>query len=274
MKIREDRDEEIIRSTASLTPPTTSKTEIAIRCLQQHSVPFLTSHSTDWAQDTATFNIRIPHTPSILIYAETVQNVQDVVVCGVIAGLKVSARSGGHSYASFGLGGEDGHMIVDLSKFDSIEVDHATNIATVGAGARLGNVASGLYTQGGRAISHGSCPAVGLSGHILHGGYGWVSHNKGLALDWMVGANVVLANGTHVHCSEMENADLFWALRGAGSNFGMVTSFELKTFAAPLVSIPFSVNLNWKTEEQKIEGIKDLVEFSRIMPAGLNMRCM
>ncbi|ROV95962.1 hypothetical protein VMCG_08023 [Cytospora schulzeri] len=272
MKVRDDLDGEITRSTASLTLSTTSKTEVAIQCLQQLSVPFLSSQSTNWPNDTASFNIRLTYTPSLLVYAETVQHVQDAVACGVTAGLKVSARSGGHSYASLGLGGEDDHLIVDLTNMKSINVDQTNYIATVGAGARLGDVASGLYNQGGRAISHGSCPAVGLSGHILHGGYGWVSHNRGLALDWMAGADIVLANGTHVHCSETKNADLLWALRGAGSNFGIVTSYELKTFAAPSVSITYSVRLNWTTEEEKVNGVKELVEFARTMPTDLNMR--
>lgn len=274
MKVRDNRDDDITFSTPSLTLSNTQKAEVAIRCLQRLSVPFLTSQGANWADSTATSNIRVPYTPALLVYAKTVQHVQDAVACGVSSGLKVSARSGGHSYASFGLGGEDDHLIVDLTNLDSIEIDPNTNIATVGAGVRLGNLATGLYNQGGRAISHGSCPAVGLSGHLLHGGYGWASHNKGLALDWLIGADVVLANGTHVHCSETENADLFWALRGAGSNFGIVTYYELKTFAAPSVSIPYSVGLDWKTEEQKVNGVKELVEFARTMPADLNMRCM
>lgn len=274
MKVRDDLDDETSRSAVPLTLSTASKTEIAIQCLQRLSVPFLSHQSTNWTDNTAASNTRVPYTPSLLVYAETVQHVQDVVTCGVTAGLKVSARGGGHSYASFGLGGEDDHLIVDLTNLNSINVNPSTNIATVGAGARLGDVASGLYNQGGRAISHGSCPAVGISGHILHGGYGWVSHNKGLALDWLIGAGVVLANGTHVHCSETEHADLFWALRGAGSNFGIVTSYELKTFAAPTVSIPYSVRLDWRREEQKINGVKELVEYARTMPSDLNMRCM
>lgn len=189
------------------------------------------------------------------------------------AGLKVSARGGGHSYTSLGLGGENDHLVVDLTHMNSISVDTNTYIATVEAGARLGDVARKLFDNGGRAISHGSCPAVGLSGHILHGGYGWTSHNYGLALDWMVGANVVLANGLHVHASQTENSDLFWALRGAGSNFGIVTSYELNTFPAPAVSIPFKVSLDWQTENQKIDGVTALVAFAQNMPADLNMRC-
>lgn len=250
-----------------------TKTALAITYLQDHSVPFISAQSPTWAADTTAYNLRVPATPALLVYAKTVKHVQDAVDCGRAVALKVSARSGGHSYTSLGLGGEDGHLVVDLTHMNSISVDAKTHVATVGAGARLGDVARELFDNGGRAISHGSCPAVGLSGHILHGGYGWASHSHGLALDWMTGADVVLASGTHVHCSQSENPDLFWALRGAGSNFGIVTSYELATFAAPAVSIPFRVALDWVTERQKMDGVTALVEFARDMPADLNMRC-
>lgn len=250
-----------------------ARTALAITYLQNLSIPFISAESRTWASGTAAYNLRVPVTPALLIYAKTPKDVQAAVGCGVTVGLKVSARSGGHSYSSLGLGGENGHLVVDLGHMDSISVDANTHVATVGAGARLGDVARQLFDNGGRAISHGSCPAVGLSGHILHGGYGWASHSHGLALDWMVGANVVLADGTHVHCSETERPDLFWALRGAGSNFGIVTSYELATFAAPSVSVPFKATLGWETEDQKIAGVTALVEFARDMPADLNMQC-
>lgn len=249
------------------------KTVLAIAYLQDQSVPFISSRSSAWATEATAYNLRVPATPALIVYAQTVKHVQVAIDCGVTVGLKVSARSGGHSYTSLGLGGENDHLVVDLTRINSISVDGSTHIATIGAGARLGDVARELFNKGGRAISHGSCPAVGLSGHILHGGYGWASHSHGLALDWMVGAGVVLANGMHVHCSETENPDLFWALRGAGSNFGIVTSYELATFAAPASSIPFKVSLEWDTERQKLDGVTALVDFARDMPAELNMRC-
>lgn len=249
------------------------KTAHAISYLQDRSVPFISARSPTWTTDAAAYNLHVPVTPALLVYSQTVQHVRHVVDCGVAVGLKVSARGGGHSYTSLGLGGENGHLVVDLTHMNSISVDADTHVATIGAGARLGDVARELFDNGGRAISHGSCPAVGLSGHILHGGYGWASHSHGLTLDWMVGAEVVLADGTHARCSKTENPDLFWALRGAGSNFGIATSYELATFAAPAVSIPFRVSLDWKTEGRKIEGVTALVEFARSMPTDLNMRC-
>lgn len=249
-----------------------SKKDVAAHLLQRLRLPIVDDRNTTWTTESTAYNIRIPAVPSLVVYANTARQIQDVVSVGVTAGLKVSARCGGHSYASLGHGGENDHLVVDLTHMNSVVVDPTTHIATVGAGARLGHVASELYNQGRRAISHGSCPGVGISGHLLHGGYGWSSHNKGLALDWMIGANVVLANGTQVYCSQTDNPDLFWALRGAGSNFGIVTSYDLSTFPAPSTSTPFNISLGWQTEEQKMEGIRALVEFARSAPAELNMR--
>lgn len=251
----------------------TSKKDVATHLLQRLRLSVVDDKSPTWVTESTAYNVRIPAVPSLVVHVTTAQQIQHVVSVGITAGLKVSARCGGHSYASLGHGGENDHLIVDLTHMNSVVVDPTTHIATVGAGARLGHVASELYNQGQRAISHGSCPGVGISGHLLHGGYGWASHNKGLALDWMIGANVVLANGAEVHCSKTDNPDLFWALRGAGSNFGIVISYELDTFPAPSTSIPFKIPLGWKTEEQKMDGIKALVEFSRSAPAELNMRC-
>lgn len=265
-------DEALPVAPTATTKPATKKAS-AIQLLQQLSLSFVDEKSTTWATESTAFNLRVPAVPALVAYAHTAQQIQDVVSIAVTTGLKVSARCGGHSYSSLGYGGEDGHLVVDLTHMNSISVDPTTHIATVGAGARLGHVASELYKQGGRAISHGSCPAVGISGHLLHGGYGWASHSKGLSLDWMIGANVVLANGTQVHCSRAQNPDLFWALRGAGSSFGIVTSYELNTFSAPPSSIPFSVPLDWQTEQQKLDGVAALVEFARSAPSELNMRC-
>lgn len=270
MKLKEDLTHEF--AGLAVTCAVASKKTAAIRYLQRLSIPFIDEASTEWSDETTAYNLRLPAVPLLIVYANTPKQVQDAVACGVQAGLKVSARCGNHSYTSLGLGGEDDHLVVDLTPMNSVNVDDKTNIATVEAGARLGHVAHELLRQGGRAIAHGSCPGVGIAGHMLHGGYGWASHNKGLALDWMIGAHVVLANGTRVHCSAIENSDLFWALRGAGSNFGIVTSFELNTFEAPLISTPFKVPLSWHTEKEKAEGVRTLVEFARIAPAELNMR--
>lgn len=271
MKVKEDLAQAL--DGVTVTTAAVAKRSVAIKALQNLDIPFIDATSPTWTAETTPYNLRVSAIPVLVVYANTPKQVQDAVACGVEAGLKVSARCGNHSYASMGLGGEDNHLVVDLTPMSRVVVDGSTNVATVEAGARLGHVANELLKQGGRAIAHGSCPGVGIAGHMLHGGYGWASHNKGLTLDWMIGAHVVLANGTRVHCSATENPDLFWALRGAGSNFGIVTSFELETFEAPRISTPFHVPLNWTTEKEKVEGVKALVEFAPTAPAELNMRC-
>lgn len=98
------------------------------------------------------------------------------------------------------------------------------------------------------------------------------SHLHGLALDWITGITVVLANASTVHCSETENPDLFWAMRGAGSNFGIATSYEFNTFAAPSSVTWFTASLPLTKANgvAALEALEDYVE--NTMPAELNMR--
>jgi hypothetical protein len=95
-------------------------------------------------------------------------------------------------------------------------------------------------------------------------------------VDWIEGATVVLANGTAVNASETENQDLFWALRGSGSNFGIVSSFRFKTFAAPPNVTAFTVNLAWRNASSIVKGWTDLQDWLEAgkMPEEMNMRLL
>lgn len=98
------------------------------------------------------------------------------------------------------------------------------------------------------------------------------SHTHGLALDWVAGITVVLANSTVVHTSESENPDLFWGMLGAGSNFGIAASYEFRTFEAPKNVTWFIVNLPWN-QSTAVAGLEALEDYARnTMPAELNMR--
>jgi FAD/FMN-containing dehydrogenase len=127
-------------------------------CLASRHVPVYEKDSANYTQAVKPFNLRVPFTPASYAVPVTVQNVQDAVYCGVASGIRVSAKCGGHSYASHGLGGEDGHLVVDMRRFNSVTVDAAAHTAVIGAGGRLGNIATALYAQGQQAISHGTCP--------------------------------------------------------------------------------------------------------------------
>jgi FAD/FMN-containing dehydrogenase len=127
-------------------------------CLSSAGVPTDARGSTAWNQDIAPFNQRVPYTPVAIVVPSTVSHVQAAVSCAAKVGVKVNPKSGGHSYASFGLGGETGHLVVELDRLNTVTVDSSTKVATIQAGARLGHVATALYNQGKRAISHGTCP--------------------------------------------------------------------------------------------------------------------
>ena len=139
-------------------------------------------------------------------------------------GLAVSVRSGGHS--ALGHGTNDDGLVVDLQHLDEVDVlDRAQRLVRVGGGATWGRVAAAL-DEHGWGISSGDTADVGVGGLTLGGGIGWLVRRSGLAVDSLVGARVVTADGRLVSASAEENPDLFWALRGGGGNFGVVVDFD------------------------------------------------
>ncbi|PQE09518.1 glucooligosaccharide oxidase protein [Rutstroemia sp. NJR-2017a BBW] len=218
-----------------------------VHCLSASKVPQDIPGSAAWTEDIIPFNTRLNYTPSAFAIPRTVPQVQAAVSCATKLGIKVNPKSGGHSYASHSIGGEDGHLVIDLRYFDDVKLDKTTNEATVGPGARLGNMALSIYNDGGRAIAHGICPrsSVGVGGHVLHGGQGYSSHTYGMMLDFLTGAEVVLANSSVVQTSATKNPDLFWALRGAGMSYGIVTSFTFRTIPAPAENVLFYYGYLW-----------------------------
>ncbi|KAI0389146.1 Glucooligosaccharide oxidase [Xylariaceae sp. FL0594] len=234
--------------------------------------PFYTPTSLNWTTYNSPFNQRVYFNPVAIAVPETPAQVQAALNCGRQYGVKVTPKSGGHSYASLGFGGEDGHLVIQLDRMNSVSVDNSTYIATVAAGTRLGHLAAQLYSQGGRAFSHGTCPGVGVSGHVLHGGFGMSSHTHGLALDWVVGLTVLLANGTIVEASATQNKDLFFAMLGAGSNYGIALSYKFQTYAAPANVTVYQVSLPWN-KTTAVAGLEALGNWANnTMPANINMR--
>ncbi|MFF2454300.1 FAD-binding oxidoreductase [Isoptericola sp. NPDC058082] len=140
-------------------------------------------------------------------------------------GLPLSVRSGGHGLT--GRATNDGGLVVDLRHLDAVEVvDAHHRLVRVGAGATWGRVAAALAPHG-LAISSGDTASVGVGGLTLGGGVGWMVRRHGLTVDALVGARVVLADGRTVVVSRNSHAGLFWALRGGGGGFGVVTGVDL-----------------------------------------------
>ena len=140
------------------------------------------------------------------------------------AGLLLSVRGGGHGFPGFGT--NDGGVVIDLSKLANVEIiDKERHHVRIGGGATWGQVAAALAPHG-LAISSGDTKSVGVGGLTLTGGIGWKVRKHGLALDNVVAAEVVTATGQVVPASAQQNPELFWAIRGGGGNFGIVTAFE------------------------------------------------
>jgi FAD/FMN-containing dehydrogenase len=139
-------------------------------------------------------------------------------------GLELAVRGGAHSVPGFGT--TEGGLVVDLAPMCSVQVDVAGRRARVGGGATWGMVNEATAAQG-LATTGGIISTTGVGGLTLGGGIGYLARAHGLSCDNLVSAEVVLADGRLVTASETGHADLFWALRGGGGNFGVVTSFEL-----------------------------------------------
>jgi FAD/FMN-containing dehydrogenase len=138
-------------------------------------------------------------------------------------GILMSVRAGGHQIA--GLAVEDGAMMLDLSLMRSVHVDPVARTARVEAGALLADVDRETQLHG-LALPVGVNSTTGVAGLTLGGGFGWITRKFGMTVDNLVSADVVTADGSILRASETENPDLFWAIRGGGGNFGVVSSFE------------------------------------------------
>jgi FAD/FMN-containing dehydrogenase len=165
--------------------------------------------------------------PQAVVLCSTPADVAETIAFARRVGVETVARSGGHCFA--GRSSTRG-ILIDLSRMSSVSVEDG--IATIGAGALLGDIYDQLDTHG-LTIAGGACPSVGIAGLTLGGGLGVLGRKHGLTSDQLVGAQVVLADGRVIDCDEDRDADLFWALRGAGGgHFGVVTSFVLRTVPA------------------------------------------
>jgi FAD/FMN-containing dehydrogenase len=128
-------------------------------CLGSKDVPIKLTSDSDWNTYVVTYNTRLQNTPQVIVIPETQQQIQDAVVCAAASNVAVQAKCGGHSYSSYST--PEGGLQIDLENFQDVSVD-SDGVATVGAGIRLGNLATAIYNQGQRALSHGTCPGVGI----------------------------------------------------------------------------------------------------------------
>jgi FAD/FMN-containing dehydrogenase len=167
--------------------------------------------------------------PRAVLLAHGPGDVQAAVRWAARHGVRIAARSGGHSYAGYST--VDGGLVVDLRRLRGIALERGGTRAVIGAGARLGDVYARLAAHG-VTIPAGSCPTVGMGGLAQGGGMGFAGRALGLTCDRVTRLRIVTADGRLRHASGDADEDLLWACRGGGGgNFGIVTSFTLRTAA-------------------------------------------
>jgi FAD/FMN-containing dehydrogenase len=176
------------------------------------------------------YNAMIDRSPAVILRCANAGDVQLGVNMARDLGLALSIRSGSHNVVGFGT--NDGGIVLDLSGMNDVQVDARRKVASVGGGAIWADVdraawAFGLATPGG-VIS-----TTGVAGLGLGGGFGHLTRRFGLVIDNILSADVVTADGRQVCASAEENPDLFWAIRGGGGNFGVVTRLDLKLHELP-----------------------------------------
>ena len=171
------------------------------------------------------WNVRFDRRPKVIVRCNEAADVQAAVRFARQEDLEISVKGGGHAYAANTVG--EGGLLIDLSSMREITVDPEAKTARAGAGVKWGEFHVATEEHGLAPVG-GTVSTVGVAGFTLGGGSGYLSRKYGMGVDNLLSADVVTADDDLVHASDSENPDLFWALRGGGGNFGVVTSFEFQ----------------------------------------------
>ena len=174
----------------------------------------------------AVHNGMIDRHPALIIPCSSPGDVAAAIAFARAHGAPLAVRGGGHNGG--GLGVVDDGIVIDLSGMKDVVADHDAGTVRVGGGCTWGDV-DAVTGPAGRATPSGIISTTGVGGLTLGGGLGHLTRSCGLTIDNLLGADVVLADGSQVHASADEHPDLFWALRGGGGNFGVVVAFEFRT---------------------------------------------
>jgi FAD/FMN-containing dehydrogenase len=213
----------------------------------------------------------IERRPAVVVSCASSGDVAAALAFAQAHGLEVSVRGGGHNYAGHALC--DGGLMIDLTPMKSVVVDAPARRVVCGGGTTWGELDAATQEHG-LAVPGGFISTTGVAGLSLGGGFGWLSRLAGLTSDNLVAAEVVTADGRVLRATSGENEDLFWALRGGGGNFGVVTSFEFNlTPVGPLVHLGmfmYAPEQGGDVLRFAREYVKDLPDECGVFLAGLN----
>jgi hypothetical protein len=195
----------------------------------------------------AIWNGMVARSPGLIARCADVSDVKNAVRAASETGILTAVRCGGHSLAGFSTC--DGGMVIDLSRMRQVKVDSNARRAWIAGGCLLGSIDTATQ-QVGLVFPSGVVSHTGASGLILGGGTGWLTRRFGLSCDNVEGFTLVTADGSVVRANSKENPDLFWALRGGGGNFGVVTEFEVKLH--PLTAVVLAEGLSPEADIRRL----------------------
>jgi FAD/FMN-containing dehydrogenase len=225
----------------------------------------LTPAAPDYDAARHIWNGMIDRRPAVILRCREAGDIPPALAWCRVHGLDFTVRGGGHNIAGSAVC--DGGLMIDLSPMKAVRVDPETRLVSVEPGATLGDLDRATQAHG-LAVPVGINSTTGVAGLTLGGGFGWLSREHGLTIDSLAAAEVVTADGRTLQASERENADLFWALRGGGGNFGIVSRFEFESYPvgpevlAGLVVYPF---------DQAREVLGQYRRFAAAAPEALNV---
>ncbi len=225
----------------------------------------------DYDQTRSLWNGDIDNRPALIARCQDAQDVATAIRFGRDRNLELSVRGGGHSFS--GASVCDGGLMIDLSQQTTVTTDPAAHRARCGGGTTLAALDAATQ-QHAQAVPAGTVSHTGVAGLTLGGGFGWLTRKAGLTCDNLLGAEVVTAGGDILTVNAQEHPDMFWAIRGGGGNFGVVTNFEFQTHD---VGPEVQIGLFFWSADQGREALRLMNEVGTSMPndmgalmAGMN----
>jgi FAD/FMN-containing dehydrogenase len=242
-----------------MTQPTLNRRDAAQRLL--HDTPnrpdcIVITEPVEVAQAAGLWNREVVARPAAVLRCETAAGVQAALDLTTGAGVPVSVLGGGHAWAGTAI--REGGALIDLRSLRTVEIDGSR--ALVGGGA-CGSDLLDAAQRSGQTTAFGTVGSVGAVGLLLGGGYGGLAGACGLGVDNVLGADLVLADGRMVRTDAEHEPDLYWAIRGGGGNFGVVTALEIALHAIPAVTTGL-LAFPWPQARAVLSGCRAIAEDS------------